>query len=244
MGCSRNFFQGVCGSLCSPPLVPLSWEAEPEPDTLSPGGDISIHLMLHVHVPSRDSSWRCMVLSLIETPRATGPQSFTQNGRNDRAGMTCFQHMNRMGSEMPTKVGLLCQPLVSIYQGFIHSDHPGVSLPVRQHAPRLVHSRGLYTSPSCSENSSYDQARSLRQNKGKSKLPHASGGWSIQVPYSSPVLAGAPTESQVAGCCREQDPDSIVSFLWYQVRSSDATLTDSVMSCQGQPSSLGQAGCY
>lgn len=145
---------------------------------------------------------------------------------------------------MPTKVGLLCQPLVIIYQGFIHSDHPGVSLPVRQYAPRLVHSRGLYTSPSCSENLSCHQARSLCQNKGKSKLPHASGGWSIQVPYSSPVLAGATTESQVAGRCREQDPDPIVSFLWYQVRSSDATLTDSVMSCQGQPSSLGQAGCY
>lgn len=64
------------------------------------------------------------------------------------------------------------------------------------------------------------------------------------MPYSSLVLAGATTESQSAGCCREPDPDSIVSFLWYQVRSSDATLTDSVMSRQGQPSSLGQAGCY
>ncbi|KAM6531475.1 hypothetical protein FSOLCH5_000940 [Fusarium solani] len=106
---------------------------------------------------------------------------------------------------MPTKVGLLCQPLVSIYQGFIHSDHPGVSLPVRQHAPRLVHSRGLYTSPSCYENSSYDQARSLRQNKGNRNCltPAAAGAFKcrkvlqfLRGPprnHKSPVVAASKT---------------------------------------------------
>lgn len=65
-----NFPRGVCGTLCSPPPVPPSWEVEAEdshPLTHLPGGDTSIHLLLHAHGPSRDSSWRRTVLSLIET---------------------------------------------------------------------------------------------------------------------------------------------------------------------------------